>query len=310
MTHHAQDGRSGDDGMSSPTQHSSDSCRAHAGGSGADAPHHGGAGSGGPSYDAWSRRWSAWSQSWSRWSRTPGAGMFLLGAALAFGFIAASGEVAGAVRSMRQANTIRVKGVGMAPVSADQAWWTGTVTARAATLPEAFQKLESSTGALRAFVTAGGIAEKDVDIDSVRTTAEYGRDAEGNVTNQVEGYTLRQSVTVWSSDVKQVERLAMRATDLIRDGHEVSSGSPRYLVSTIEALKLQLIEQGTANARERAALLVDGSGGRLGALVSASQGAFDIVCAGSAEFDGNGSYDTSCIDKEARVVVTLEYAVD
>ena len=236
--------------------------------------------------------------------------MFLLGAALAFGVIAASGEVAGAVRSMRQANTIRVKGVGMAPVSADQAWWTGTVTARAATLPEAFQKLESSTGALQAFVTAGGIAEKDVDIDSVRTTAEYGRDAEGNVTNQVEGYTLRQSVTVWSSDVKQVERLAMRATDLIRDGHEVSSGSPRYLVSTIEALKLQLIEQGTANARERAALLVDGSGGRLGALVSASQGAFDIVCAGSAEFDGNGSYDTSCIDKEARVVVTLEYAVD
>ncbi|MEY4833247.1 MAG: hypothetical protein RL527_1460 [Planctomycetota bacterium] len=236
--------------------------------------------------------------------------MFLLGAALAFGFIAASGEIAGAVRSMRQANTIRVKGVGMAPVSADQAWWTGTVTARAATLPEAFQKLESSTGALRVFVTAGGIAEKDVDIDSVRTTAEYGRDAEGNVTNQVEGYTLRQSVTVWSSDVKQVERLAMRATDLIRDGHEVGSGSPRYLVSTIEALKLQLIEQGTANARERAALLVDGSGGRLGALVSASQGAFDIVCAGSAEFDGNGSYDTSCIDKEARVVVTLEYSVD
>lgn len=306
MTHHAQDGRSGDDGMSSPAQHSSDSRRAHAGGSGADSPRDGGAGPRDPSHDAWSRRW----ESWSRWSRTPGAGMFLLGAALAFGVIAASGEVAGAVRSMRQANTIRVKGVGMAPVSADQAWWTGTVTARAATLPEAFQKLESSTGALRAFVTAGGIAEKDVDIDSVRTTAEYGRDAEGNVTNQVEGYTLRQSVTVWSSDVKQVERLAMRATDLIRDGHEVSSGSPRYLVSTIEALKLQLIEQGTANARERAALLVDGSGGRLGALVSASQGAFDIVCAGSAEFDGNGSYDTSCIDKEARVVVTLEYAVD
>ncbi len=306
MTHHAQDGRSGDDGMSSPAQHSSDSSRAHAGGSGADSPRHGGSGPRDPSHDAWSRRWIAW----SHWSRTPGAGMFLLGAALAFGFIAASGEIAGAVRSMRQANTIRVKGVGMAPVSADQAWWTGTVTARAATLPEAFQKLESSTGALRVFVTAGGIAEKDVDIDSVRTTAEYARDAEGNVTNQVEGYTLRQSVTVWSSDVKQVERLAMRATDLIRDGHEVGSGSPRYLVSTIEALKLQLIEQGTANARERAALLVDGSGGLLGALVSASQGAFDIVCAGSAEFDGNGSYDTSCIDKEARVVVTLEYAVD
>jgi hypothetical protein len=48
----------------------------------------------------------------------------------------------------------------------------------------------------------------------------------------------------------------------------------------------------------------------LGVLVSASQGAFDIACAGSAEFDGHGSYDTSCINREARVVVTLEYAVD
>lgn len=236
--------------------------------------------------------------------------MFLLGAALAFGVIAASGEIASAVRSMRQANVIRVKGVGMAPVVADQAWWTGTVTARAGSLPDAFQKLDASTTALRGFVVEQGIAQADIEVDSVRTSTENRRDAEGNLTNEIEVYTLRRSVTIWSKDVRLVERIAMRSTDLIREGHEVGSASPRYLVSTIESLKLELIDQGTANARERANLLVDGSGGRLGRLVSASQGAFDIVCAGSAEFDGNGSYDTSCINKEARVVVTLEYAVD
>lgn len=292
MAHQAQDAHRGDDGSSSPSK---------------DSPSSGDGASSGASSVTWP---GARLAGFIRWSRTPGAGMFLLGAALAFGFIAASGEVAGAVRSMRQANTIRVKGVGMAPVNADQAWWTGSVTVRAVSLQEAFQRLEASTSALKAFVLQGGIAEKDVDIDSVRTSVEYGRDAEGNVTNQVEGYTLRQAVTVWSDDVNRVERLAMRATDLIRDGHEVSSGSPRYLVSTIEALKLQLIEQGTANARDRAKLLTSGSGGRLGPLISASQGAFDIVCAGSAEYDGNGSYDTTCIEKEARVVVTLEYAVE
>ena len=259
-----------------------------------------------PARSAWSARWA----SWSRWSRTPGAGMFLLGAALAFGVIAASGEVSGAVRSMRQANVIRVKGVGMAPVSADQAWWTGTVTARAHSLPEAFTKLDASTTALRDFVRGEGILMSDIEVDSVRTSVENRRDAEGHMTNEIEVYTLRRSVTIWSTDVRRVERIAMRSTDLIRDGHEVSSASPRYLVSTIEALKLQLIEQGTANARERAQLLVDGSGGRLGRLISASQGAFDVVCAGSAEYDGMGSYDTSCINKEARVVVTLEYAVE
>ncbi|MBM4052359.1 MAG: SIMPL domain-containing protein [Planctomycetes bacterium] len=257
-------------------------------------------------HSAWSARWA----SWSRWSRTPGAGMFLLGAALAFGVIAASGEVSGAVRSMRQANVIRVKGVGMAPVTADQAWWTGTVTARAGSLPEAFQKLDASTLALRGFVLGEGITSSDIEVDSVRTSIENRRDAEGNLTNEIEVYTLRRSVTIWSKDVRRVERIAMRSTDLIREGHEVGSALPRYLVSTIESLKLQLIEQGTANARERAQLLVDGSGGRLGRLISASQGAFDIVCAGSAEYDGMGSYDTSCINKEARVVVTLEYAVE
>ncbi|MBM4111221.1 MAG: SIMPL domain-containing protein [Phycisphaerae bacterium] len=256
--------------------------------------------------DAWSARWA----SWSGWSRTPGAGMFLLGAALAFGVIAASGEISSAVRSMRQANVIRVKGVGMAPVSADQAWWTGTVSARAGSLPEAFQKLDASTVALKGFVVEQGIAPADIELESVRTSTENRRDAEGNLTNEIEVYTLRRSVTIWSKDVRLVERIAMRSTDLIREGHEVGSGSPRYLVSTIESLKLELIDQGTANARERANLLVDGSGGRLGRLVSATQGAFDIVCAGSAEYDGNGSYDTSCINKEARVVVTLEYAVE
>ena len=256
--------------------------------------------------DAWSARWA----SWSGWSRTPGAGMFLLGAALAFGVSAASGQISSAVRSMRQADVIRVKGVGMAPVSADQAWWTGTVTARAGSLPEAFQKLDASTSTLRGFVVDQGIAPADIEVDSVRTSTENRRDAEGNLTNEIEVYTLRRSVTIWSKDVRLVERIAMRSTDLIREGHEVGSASPRYLVSTIESLKLELIDQGTANAREHANLLVDGSGGRLGRLVSAAQGAFDIVCAGSADFDGNGSYDTSCINKEARVVVTLEYAVE
>lgn len=244
------------------------------------------------------------------WSRTPGAGMLLLGAALAFGFIAASTTVAGAVKAVQERSTIRVKGVGTAPVASDQAWWTGVVNARAATMPEAFQRLKASADALESFLALRGVPTKDIEVGSVSTSTVMAQDAEGNRTNTIEFYALSQSIKVWSADVERIEEIARRATDLVADGHEIDSGRPRYLVSTIESLKLQLIEQATQNARDRADLLIDGSGGTLGRLISASQGAFDILCEGSGEFDGNGSYDQSCIKKEARVVVTLEYAVE
>jgi hypothetical protein len=43
--------------------------------------------------------------------------------------------------------------------------------------------------------------------------------------------------------------------------------------------------------------------------VSASQGVYQIVARGSTGSSDYGEYDTSSIDKTARVVVTLEYAV-
>ncbi|MEY3020847.1 MAG: hypothetical protein RIS86_43, partial [Planctomycetota bacterium] len=45
------------------------------------------------------------------WIATPGAGVFLLGATLAFGVIGASDRIGRALLTMKQDNVIRVKGV-------------------------------------------------------------------------------------------------------------------------------------------------------------------------------------------------------
>jgi len=243
------------------------------------------------------------------WVATPGAGIFLLGATLAFAVLGASEQIGLAVRTMKQDNVIRVKGVAEVDVTSDRATWWGTVRASAPTLPEAYAQLERSMGALRSFVVSKGISADIITVTSVDITKDFARNDKGNATSTVERYGLSQRLGFTSPNVLVVFNIANESTALIREGYEIESGSAVYKVSTIEQTKLELLGKATANAYERARTLASGSGSGVGSLVSASQGVFQIVARGSTSSSDYGEYDTSAIDKTARVVVTLEYAV-
>jgi len=243
------------------------------------------------------------------WMAQPGAGLFLLGAALAFGVLGASDQIGRSIRTMKQDNVIRVKGVAELDVTSDRGSWWGKVRASAVTLPEAYAELEKSTAALRTFVVSKGISADLLTITSVDIGKEMKRDEKGAATNTIERYVLTQSIGFTSPNVLVVRDIANEATALIKDGFEVESGTPVFKVSTIEKTKLDLLEKATANAYERAQTLARGSASSVGSLVSAAQGIYQIVSRGSTSSSEYGEYDTSTIDKTARVVVTLEYSV-
>lgn len=245
------------------------------------------------------------------WMGKPGVGLFLLGAALAFGVIGASDRLGVALRTMRQDNTISVKGVSEMSLTSDRGSWTGTVRAHAATLPEAYGSLEHSMTALRAFVIQSGIPNDLITIGSVTISRVMKRDEKGNATNDIEEYVLTQGLGFTSPNVLVVRQIANDATALIKQGVEVESGNPIFKVSTLEEAKLRLLEQATTNAYERAKTLARGSGNSVGKLANASQGTFQILAYGSTSTsEWSGEYDTSTIDKIARVVVTLDYTVE
>ena len=245
------------------------------------------------------------------WMGRPGVGLFLLGAALAFGVLGASDRLGAALRGMRQVNQISVKGVAEMDLTSDRGSWWGVVRARAATLPEAYANLEKSAESLRAFVIGRGIPADAITVASVSISREMKLDEKGNATNDVERFVLSQSIGITSTEVQVVRAIANDSTALIKQGVEVESGSPVFKVSTIEEAKLRLLEQATANALERAKTLARGSGNSVGKLANASQGTFQILARGStSSSEWGGEYDTSTIDKTARVVVTLDYNVD
>lgn len=245
------------------------------------------------------------------WMGKPGAGLFLLGAALAFGVLGASERLGSALRTMRQDNSIRVKGVAEMDLTSDRGTWNGKVRARAATLPDAYAALERSMDALRSFVVSSGVANDLITVASVEIGREMKRDSKGNSTNEVETFVLTQTLGFTSTNVQVVRGIANDATALIKQGVEVESGDPVFKVSTLEEAKMRLLEQATANAFERAQTLARGSGNSIGKLASASQGVFHILARGStSSSEWGGEYDTSTIEKTARVVVTLDYTVE
>lgn len=71
---------------------------------------------------------------------------------------------------------------------------------------------------------------------------------------------------------------------------------------------MRLLETAAQNARERAEKLVSGSGSKLGPVVSASQGIFQITRPLSNDTSDWGMYDTSSFEKDVKCVVTIEFS--
>lgn len=245
-----------------------------------------------------------------RWFASSGFGMFTLGVAIALGFAYAAQSVSRAMITMRTASTIKVKGTASVDVVSDQGQWTGLVSARGATLPEAYGKLNANLQRLQQFIVASGFAPEEITVESVQTEMLYARDLKGNASNRIESYVLGQEVVVQSGKVKQVKSLAEKVTDLIKDGVEVRSAPPMFTVSSTDVAKNNLLAEATRNALERAETLANGSGSRVGALQSASQGVIQILPRGSISNNDGSDYSTTTIDKTMRAVVSLEYAVE
>jgi hypothetical protein len=242
--------------------------------------------------------------------QSPRLAFFLLGATLALGFAFSAHQIATALVRMRQEHTIRVKGVAAENVTSDIGTWQGNFTVHAATLQESAATLATARDKVAAFLAAENIPLANLTFSAITTNEIMARDAKGQPTNEIQYYSLSQSVNVTSSDVQRIATLALRATDLIKDGVIMESGSPQYIFTGLEKLKLDLLAKATQNGYIRARALADNSNSHVGVLTSAEQGVFQITPLYSTETLDDGAYDTTTIEKSVKAVITLEYAVE
>lgn len=239
--------------------------------------------------------------------------MFFLGATLAFG-LAISAYIIGqaAIKATKDITTIRVKGSSMRLVESNFAHWSGEYTVTNRDQKNGLDKLDETREIVKKYLIDSGFKAENLSFGRIycEPVFDYITDAKGNRTSKFSHYSLRQTVTVSSPQVHVIEKVSRESTTLIKKGFEFKSNSPSYIIENLDKYKMELLAEATKNATERANVLVNNSKGKVGELVSASQGIFQITAPASSDISSYGEYDKTTIMKEVKAVVTLDFKVE
>lgn len=225
--------------------------------------------------------------------------IILAGLSVGIGLVIAGAMVPLAVGKYRAAERyVSVKGLCEREVAADKVIWPIQYKAVGNDLSAVISELEQKNRAIHDFLREGGIEDSEVTTSmpliSDKYTLEYGSD------QRVFRYLATSTITVCTTRVDKVLELMNRQSDLLHRGivpQESWNVSPVFSFEGLNAIKPDMIQEATMNARESAQKFAMDSGSRLGKIRTASQGTFSIT-----DRDSN----TPQI-KKVRVVTSVDY---
>lgn len=241
----------------------------------------------------------------------------ILGVLLALGMSAAAfifGIQAKQIGAGKQ--TIAVKGLAEKPVTADYAEWSISLHVQGASFAEALAKLRKERPTVDTFLVGQGFSKDAIGDGNESVTANMVDEpiAGGGTRTVQRGFNAAQDILVTAKDLARVDAAHRAVLQFQSEGHPVQNTDPLYLVSNLEEIKMSLIGAATKNAQARAEEFAKNGNASVGAMRSASQGAFYILPVGasvdSSDYGYGGTYDKSTILKTARVVVTIDYNIE
>ena len=210
--------------------------------------------------------------------------------------------------------TISVTGLGNADFTSDLIVWEGSFSKESINLEQAYSDLEKDKKIITEYLLSKGITKKELVFNAVTSRknmhAKY--TSEGKyIGDEFLGYVLTQSLQIDSNDVEKVENISREITELLNKGIQFYSQAPRYYYTKLADLKIEMISKATSDARTRAEMIAENSGGKLGKLISAKMGIFQITGQNSNEdYSWGGTYNTDSKEKTASITMKLDYTVD
>ena len=225
----------------------------------------------------------------------------ILGGCVLVGLIALGwllGHAALEVKALER--TVVVKGLSEREVPADIAIWPLTFQEANGDLNGIFEAIQRKNTLVTEFLVGHGIPKEEITIAPPAVTDLYAQ-SYGDKSQIVYRYTGSSTVTVYSTKVDAVRAAMQDVIALGKKGVALSGegyqGQTQFVFSGLSALKPDMIEEATRNARSVAEKFAADSDSRLGKIRSAQQGQFSIE---------NRDSTTPHI-KRVRVVSTVEY---
>ena len=228
--------------------------------------------------------------------------------------VASCGLIALGLSHFRSQNTHTIAATGSASVDfeSDLIIWRGSFSAWDYNSKDAYDQIKNDASKVKKYMLDNGVDESEIVFNSVDIWKTYKDiyDDNGNyIGREQSGYSLQQSVVVTSGDIDKVEKISRDISSLLESGVEFESESPEYYYTGLDSLKLDLIDNATANAKERINIMAENSGAKIGKLRNSSLGVFQITAtnSGTSSYSYDGALDTSSRNKTATITVKLEY---
>lgn len=202
-------------------------------------------------------------------------------------------------------NVITSTGSAKLAVKADDAKWTVSVyrTAFEGQTAPAYSGVAGDAAAVTAYFKKANLASSTITSNIIVADRQY------DSNNGPIRYNVHEEITIESSDVDGIEKLAQNISTLTNQGFSVSPQQPQYYVTNLPAIRVQLQGKAVADAKARAQQLAESGGSSIGALRSASSGVVQVLAPNSIGSDEYGGYDTSTIQKEVSVTARVTFAV-
>lgn len=214
----------------------------------------------------------------------------------------------------RPQGTIHVTGLGEQNFTSDLIVWEGNFTRDSKDLKSAYSDLERDRSAVMNYLKTKGISENQLVFNAVSTLPQFEQNytASGNYAGQTfTGYQLSQTFVIESKEVEKVEKISREITELLNQGITLYSQPPRYYYTQLESLKLEMVAKATEDGRVRAERIAENSNSKLGDLITANMGVFQITGQNSGEdYSWGGAFNTSAKNKTASITMKLSFEVD
>lgn len=212
----------------------------------------------------------------------------------------------------KKQQTIAVTGLAEYDFVSDMVVWDGYYSRQSFEMKDAYALIKDDEKKIRAFLEAKGVKATEISFSSVNINKDFAsvRDDYGNYSQRFNGYNLSQTVSIESNDINKIEGVSKDIAQLIDQGIELNSNSPRYYYSKLKDLKINLLAKAADDARNRAKTMAENSKSSLGGLVRSSMGVFQITGQNSDEdYSYGGVFNTSSKNKTASITVKSEYQI-
>nr|KIS31450.1 periplasmic protein [Novosphingobium sp. P6W] len=205
----------------------------------------------------------------------------------------------GIKRAQRADRAVTVKGLAEREVTADLATWTISYSASASDLATAQSSVDRDTAQIRAFFSELGFPA-----DALQPTGVNVNQVKDN--NGIVTFTVRQRVSLRTTDIKRAQNAVRRQFDLVKRGVILEEGSGMaYTFTKLNGIKPEMVAAATNDARAAAEQFAKDSGSQVGAIKNAAQGYFSVEARDGDSGGGWGQSDTPY--KKVRVVTTIDF---